>query len=208
MVTARLMHRFAVSPSLKYWCDGLSLIYCFLVTWNLPVVISGMGLLCQGLLNCYTLLFYLSGVMHCLNAAQYVYSNTIVTVSSAVYLAQLIVMYIKLSSKDSTVWKIAAAVHYSDGILIVAWSKTIVSLHVVWQPLSTTVLIGVSQRHRELNPPRYIEVGLGNNSCLDQVFYVPSRQSSVIMHHFQGWQHPAVQCGQRQTGVANSDSHR
>jgi len=36
-------------------------------------------------------------------------------------------------------------------IIIVAWSKTVTTLHVIWQPLWTTTLIKGFQRHHELD---------------------------------------------------------
>jgi len=70
-------------------------------------------------------------------------------------------------------------------------------------PVDNNVDKGFQRRH-ELDPPRYVEADLGKDSSSDKVFCLPSCQSPVVKHW--GPQHPTVQCGQKRTGVAYSDS--
>jgi len=58
-------------------------------------------------------------------------------------------------------------------------------------------LIEGFQCHHELDPPRYVEADLGDDSSWDQVFCLPSCQSPVVKHGLQGPRHTTVQCGQR-----------
>jgi len=44
-------------------------------------------------------------------------------------------------------------------IISVAWLKIVALLHVLWQPLWNITLIKGFQRHHELDPPSYVEVG-------------------------------------------------
>ena len=81
-------------------------------------------------------------------------------------------------------------------IIIVAWLKIAVPFHVLWQPLWTTTLVKGFQHHHELD------------YSSDQVFCLPSWQSPVVRHCLQGPWNPIVQCGQKQTGVADSSNHR
>ena len=82
-------------------------------------------------------------------------------------------------------------------IIIVGWLKTVAPLHVLWQPLWITVLIWKSQR-QEHDPPRFVEVGLGDYSSWDQTFCLPH----VNKHHLQR------DCGSQSCNVAKVDRCR
>jgi len=52
-------------------------------------------------------------------------------------------------------------------IIIVAWSRTVAPLRDLWQPQQTIALTGGFRPLRELDPPRYVEVGLDDDSSSD-----------------------------------------
>ena len=54
-------------------------------------------------------------------------------------------------------------------IIIVAWSRTVAPLRDLWQPQQTIVLTGGFRHLRELDPPRYVEVGLDDDASSDPV---------------------------------------
>jgi len=69
-------------------------------------------------------------------------------------------------------------------VITVARSKTVAPLHVFWQPLWTTMLIKGFQSRHELDPVRYVKGDLGDHSSSDQVFCIPSCQSTVVRHRY------------------------
>jgi len=71
-------------------------------------------------------------------------------------------------------------------IIIVAWSRTVAPLRDLWQPQQTIALTGGFQHLRELDPPRYVEVGLDDDSSSDPVSCLLLCRLPVAVQRLQG----------------------
>jgi len=89
-------------------------------------------------------------------------------------------------------------------IIIVAWSRTVAPLRDLWQPQQTIALTGGFQHLRELDPPRYVEVGLDDDSSSDPVSCLLLCRLPVAVQRLQGLLDRAVRCGRKWTGAGVS----
>ena len=89
-------------------------------------------------------------------------------------------------------------------IIIVAWSRTVAPLRDLWQPQQTIALTEGFRHLRELDPPRYVEVGLDDDSSSDPVSCLLLCRLLVAVQRLQGLLDRAVRCGRKWTGAGVS----
>ena len=89
-------------------------------------------------------------------------------------------------------------------IIIVAWSRTVAPLRDLWQPQQTIALTGGFRHLRELDPPRYVEVGLDDDSSSDPVSCLLLCRLPVTVQRLQGLLDRAVRCGRKWIGAGVS----